>query len=438
MSWAFRKRLASFLRSSLWVVPAFSTLAAFLSVPLLRLLDRTVGGEFFRYTPDGARALASIVSAAMLSFVVFFFSVLLLTVQIASSSLSPRIISRPFRSRTVKTSLGLFVFNLIYSMAVVARGTEGNLGQLVTAMVIVLTVVSICVFLFVVEHVSKQLRPATVMADVAAEGLDVVRAVYPHRVAELDSGMAANDHRPLELPDRVIRHVGKPGVIQSVDIVGLTGIATRYACTIEFVPQVGDFVTKYDEVFRLYGNDVCPCDEELFEHIALEHERTLEQDPAFAFRIIVDIACKALSPAINDPTTAVLALDQIHILLREVGRRRLDTGMVLDSSGHPRLVYRTPDWEDFVALAVTEIRQFGASSTQVARRMRAMLEDLIPLLSAARAIVLEQELELLKSTIDHQFRLPHDKLLADLPDSQGLGGTRRYPAVRKAMNVSGE
>src|SRR5215469_1756804 len=184
MSWAFRKRLTSFLRSSLWVVPAFSTLAAFLSIPLLRLLDKSIGREFFRYPPDGARALASIVSAAMLSFVVFFFSVLLLTVQIASSGLSPRIISRPFRSRTVKASLGLFVFNLIYSMAVVARGTEGNLGQLATAMVILLTIISICVFLFVVEHVSKQLRPATVMADVAAEGLQVIRAVYPHKAGE--------------------------------------------------------------------------------------------------------------------------------------------------------------------------------------------------------------------------------------------------------------
>src|ERR1700756_2014855 len=160
MSWAFRKHLHSFLRSSLWDVPAFSTLAAFLSVPLLRALDRRLGFQFFRYSPDGARALASIVSAAMLSFVVLFFSVLLLTVQIASSTLSPRIIARPFRSRALQASLGLFVFILIYSMAVVARGAEGNMGQLTAAMVIVLTVFSICVFLYVVEHVSKELRPA--------------------------------------------------------------------------------------------------------------------------------------------------------------------------------------------------------------------------------------------------------------------------------------
>jgi uncharacterized membrane protein len=434
MSWAFRKHIANFLKSSLWVVPALSTLAAFLSVPILRLLDRSLGFQFFRYTPDGARALASIVSSAMLSFVVFFFSVLLLTVQIASSSLSPRVISRPFRSRTLKASLGIFVFNLIYSMAVVARGTEGNLGQLATAMVIVLTVISICVFLFVVEHVSKQLRPATVMADIAAEGLEVIRAIYPHKVGGRERDERVTDEPSLESPRHVIHHGGNPGVVQALDIVGLTDIATRHACTIEVVPQVGDFVTKHDEVFRLYANGSTASAKELFEHIALERERTLEQDPAFAFRIIVDIACKALSPAINDPTTAVLALDQIHILLREVGRRRLDTGIVTDSSGYLRLVYRTPDWENFVALAVTEIRQFGANSTQVTRRMRAMLEDLIPLLPTHRALALEQELNLLKSTIDHGFVVPEDRRQADLPDSQGLGGTQKLSPVRRATN----
>jgi len=116
--------MRSFLRSSLWVVPAVSTLAAFLSVPLLRVLDRSLGYHFFRFSLDGARAPAGIVSAAMLSFVVFFFSVLLLTVQIASSTLSPRIIARPFRSRTLKVSLGLFVFTLIYGMEVVVRGDQ--------------------------------------------------------------------------------------------------------------------------------------------------------------------------------------------------------------------------------------------------------------------------------------------------------------------------
>lgn len=394
-----------------------------------------MGFHFLRYSPDGARAVASIVSAAMLSFVILFFSVLLLTVQIASSSLSPRIISRPFRSRKLKASLGLFVFTLIYSLAVVAHGTEGNIGHLATAMVIVLTVISICVFLFVVEHVSKQLRPATVMADIAADGLRVIKSVYP-RMLEKGGLNDAHDGISLDLPWRAVRYWGKPGVVQALDIQGLTEIAIQNACTIEVAPQVGDFVTTQDEVFRLDANGVGISDQELFQHIVLERERTLEQDPAFAFRIIVDIASKALSPAINDPTTAVLALDQIHILLREVGSRRLDTGMVHDSSGRLRLMYRTPSWEDFVALAVTEIRQFGGNSTQVARRMRAMLEDLIRFLPDQRVPTLTQELDLLKSTIDLGFVVPQDRMRAEFPDSQGLGGAQKHSIRNDARHSS--
>ncbi|MFZ1009242.1 MAG: DUF2254 domain-containing protein, partial [Candidatus Sulfotelmatobacter sp.] len=321
----------------------------------------------------------------------------------------------------LKASLGLFVFTLIYSMAVVARGIEGNIGQLTTAMIMVLTVVSICVFLYVVEHVSKELRPATVMADVAAEGIKVIKAVYP--VIIVHENFEEHPHEAfLDPPSRIITYTGRMGVIQAIDIESLVDLAIRTSCMIEVVPQVGDFVTSNDPVFRLYGDGAAVTSKKLLGHIVLARERTLEQDPAFAFRIIVDIASKALSPAINDPTTAVLALDQIHNLLREVGWRQLNAGLVLDSSGNPRVVYRTPNWEDFVALAVTEIRQFGANSTQVVRRMRAMLEKLIPLLPPDRSSVLRQELELLKSTVDQGFAMPQDRMRADLPDFQGLGG----------------
>jgi uncharacterized membrane protein len=309
-------------------------------------------------------------------------------------------------------------------MAVVARGTEENIGQLATAIVIVLTVASICVFLYVVEHVSKQLRPVTVMADVASDGLRVIKAVYPmkleHGVVEGES-----DEQSLGVPSRIISHEGKPGVVLAFDIKTLVDAAIRSACTVEVVPQVGDFVATDDPVFRLYRGGTATGPKELLRCIVLDRERTLEQDPTFVFRIIVDIASKALSPAINDPTTAVLALDQIHNLLREVGLRRLDTGLVHDSTGQLRLVYRTPDWEDFVGLAVTEIRQFGANSTQVVRRMRAMLENLIPLLPPHRSSVLRKELDLLKSTVDRGFSVPQDRERAEHADFQGLGGRRK-------------
>jgi uncharacterized membrane protein len=160
----------------------------------------------------------------------------------------------------------------------------------------------------------------------------------------------------------------------------------------------------------------------LYDTVALGAERTMEQDPAFPFRIIVDIASKALSPAINDPTTAVLALDQIHHLLRNLAGRRLDTGLVHDRDKRLRLIYRTPDWEDFVSLAVVEIRHFGASSIQVARRLRAMLEDLIQAVPAERRPPLEAELRRLQRAAERAFSDPEDRAHAAQGDSQGIGG----------------
>jgi uncharacterized membrane protein len=162
----------------------------------------------------------------------------------------------------------------------------------------------------------------------------------------------------------------------------------------------------------------------LYDSIAFGAERTMEQDPAFAFRMVVDIATKGLSPAINDPTTAVLAIDQLHHLLRHVGKRRLDNEKVKDATGRVRLIYRTPDWEDFVALAVTEIRQFGGASIQIARRLRAMLENLVSTLPAVRAEPLRRELQLLKKSAERFFQDPEDRALADESDAQGMGGTK--------------
>ena len=188
------------------------------------------------------------------------------------------------------------------------------------------------------------------------------------------------------------------------------------------VPQVGDHVAVGDPLFRVFRGGATLPAEALCQSIAVGQERTLEQDPTFAFRIMVDIANKALSPAINDPTTAVLALDQIHHLLRKVGERNLDTGNVRDAAGRLRLVYRTPDWEDFVRLAVTEIRQYGAESIQIARRLRAMLENLIQTSPESRAPLLRQELALLHRWAERFFAEPEDRALAVVSDFQGVGG----------------
>ena len=135
----------------------------------------------------------------------------------------------------------------------------------------------------------------------------------------------------------------------------------------------------------------------------------------------MDIASKALSPAINDPTTGVLAVDQLYHLLRLLGKRQLDTGVVRAASGKVRLVYRTPNWEDFVTLAVTEIRLYGATSPQVTRRLQAMFHQLVQVLPKERSSILLAEMALLERTIDRAFPDPEDRIRAGTADLQGFG-----------------
>ena len=112
------------------------------------------------------------------------------------------------------------------------------------------------------------------------------------------------------------------------------------------------------------------------EAIELGEERTFEQDPKYAIRLLVDIAIRALSPAINDPTTAVQALDQIEDLLLRLGQRDLEIGKYNDRNGELRLVMPFPTWDDIVRLAFDEIGFYGATSVQVMRRMNALIADL--------------------------------------------------------------
>ena len=208
----------------------------------------------------------------------------------------------------------------------------------------------------------------------------------------------------------------------AVNLRGLVAEAQRLDCVLDFVVQVGDFLCVDEPVFYFYGNTDAINPQRLRDLVALGSERTMEQDPMFAFRIMVDIALKALSPAINDPTTAVLAIDQLNRLLRMVGRRSLRNHEILDQLGQPRVIFRTPNWEDFVHISFREIRQFGAGSLQIARRLRAMIENLMNSLPEHRHPALLVELDLLDRALALHYGFSEDAALARIADSQGLGG----------------
>lgn len=419
MSWEDRHRLKLYIRNSIWVFPVLSILAGLLSVSLLNRIDSALGWEI-NIGPETARAVMGTVAASMFTLVGIGSSAILVAVQLASAQLTPRIITLVYRSRMRKFCLTVFVFTFTFSVAALVR-IQTTVPLLTSYIAAYGFLINLALFIYFMDAMGKTLRPGSALHVVGLAGREVLQTVYPSRLKG-DPQLTSKSFDSLKRdPTRLISNE-VDGVVLAFDRKGLVALGERANCLIELVPQVGDFIAAGDPLFRIFEGGESLSEEILRNSVAIGQERTLEQDPTYAFRIIVDIGSKALSPAINDPTTAVLAIDQIHHLLRNVGSRNLAHGRETDSQGKLRLVYRTPDWEDFVHLAVTELRQYGRDSIQIMRRLRAMLENLLQTLPERRAPMLRLELSLLQASAKRMFVDLYDQSLAETGDLQGMGG----------------
>src|SRR4029077_14855705 len=237
-------------------------------------------------------------------------------------------------------------------------------------------------FLFLIDYAARMLRPVSLAGRVGKYGLEVMESVYPEQSSE-EQDIAGSRHSPGSVEGTIL-HRGKSAIVVAVNVETLVAEAEKAEGVIEFAPRVGDFAGPGEPLFLLHDGADAIDERKLRASVVLGDERTMVQDPLFGFRILVDIAIKALSKAINDPTTAVLAIDQLHQHLRSAGRRNLRTDQILDRAGKLRLIFRTPNWEDCVHLACSEIRFYGAENMQIARRMRAMIVNLIDTLPAQR------------------------------------------------------
>lgn len=433
MNWLDRYRFKLYVRNSIWIFPALSILAGLLAVVLLNAVDRALGWEMSLGT-DTAQTVMGTVASSMFTLVVVSSSAVLVAVQLASAQLTPRIILLVYRSRLRKLCVSAFVFTFTFSVAALVR-IENTVPLLTSYVAAYGFLLNLALFLYFIDSMGKTLRPSSALNAVGLAGREVVQSVYPVKLGREQAPVIKPVDALKKEPRRLVLNE-VDGVVLAFDFKGLVSLAERSNCLIELVPEVGDFVAEGDPLFRIFdGGEDIPV-ERLRNSVALGQERTLDQDPLYAFRIIVDIASKALSPAINDPTTAVLAIDQIHHLLRDVGSRSLAEGREIDKNGQLRLVYRTANWEDFVLLAVTEIRQYGHDSIQIMRRMRAMLENLIDTLPERRDPILRVELNLLEASSKRTFLDLYDQVLAETADLQGMGSGENKLQETSEQSVS--
>ena len=418
MTWEQRHRLSHTARTSLVLWAGVALVAALAVAPAVRWLDRQTGWVVFGFSPEGARAVLDVLVGSMLTFIVFVLSATLIVVQLASGQSTPRVIALVLARPGVKIALSFLTFTYAYTLAALGRIAD-RVPDLHVSVAVFLNLGCVVVFLLFVQRLSTGLRPASLILLVADRARRVFEEVYP--LPYDPARPPAGDKAAPGLPARVAGFSDRSGVVMAFGAGELARLAERADALVELLPQVGDSVAAGDPLFRVAGGAVSP--DALRGCVAIGPERTLEQDPRFVFRILVDIASKALSPGINDPTTAVEALDQIQHLLVFLGRRHLDEGRVRDRAGNLRLVYGTPDWADFVMLAVSEVRQFGVGSLQVDRRLRAMLEHLLEVLPDERRPPLRQELARLGNAVEREFQDEEDRRRAKVADYQGVGAS---------------
>jgi uncharacterized membrane protein len=277
----------------------------------------------------------------------------------------------------------------------------------------ILVFLSLITFVAYIHHVAGSIRVSSIVDAIGDETRSLLGSIYDH-----DISIPPVKPLPEGDPTSVI-FSPRQGVVTVVDRDGLVEVARRVDCVLTLLPHIGDFVPSGAPLVEVRGRGT-PDPREVIGMIGLDNDRTMEQDPAFGFRQLVDIGERALSPAVNDPTTAVEVLNQLHDLLRRLAARPFPTGQRLDSDGTLRLVYPVLSWEGYVHLAVDEILFYGATSLEVMRRLRSMLEDLRTVAPGDRELVLEEALAELDATVERTFPDEYDKRETRLPPGRPI------------------
>jgi uncharacterized membrane protein len=422
----------------LWLIPfVYALVSVFSGFGLPRIEHEYLGTYTFDLSVASTQAYLSAVASGMMVLTGIVFSIAFVMVQFSAIAYSPRLVLWFARDPALFHSLGVFVATFVYSLTALAwvdRAGSGTVPLFSVLLVTVMLILSMLLFARLVQSLND-LQITNVLHSIGDRGRAVIREMFERLDERAGLERAARslaDGKHLGPITQTLKYSGKPRTVAELDVRRLVRQAQKADAVIVLMCAVGDTLADDSPLLNVHGGQAPLAERKLLHGIHLREERTFEQDPKYPLRLLVDIAIKALSPAINDPTTAVQAIDQIEDLLRRLGRRDLDAGYATDANGKLRLVYPMPSWEDYLMLAFDEIRQYGTGSVQVMRRLRSALVDLASSQTdAARADAVRRYLDHLDLVIEHSSLDVQDRIKARQEDRQGLGLTRRreQPAI---------
>ncbi|MDO9406851.1 DUF2254 family protein [Patulibacter sp.] len=403
-----RFRLRHLAGESMWLIPFGYVLLALLLVVVVEVMP-TID---VLSAPQVDATLLTSIAGGMLALAGFVITISFITVEFASIAMSPRLVGILRRDRMVKRALGLafgaFTFSTVGALLV--KPEENPVDDLFGIVSTLWSIVAAVMFVVMLDRISNLLRAGNAVAAVGDKARKELEAVHPVAYGvESDSPLAgATPEAALHAPDDTtievhetpeaewwdgdrgapptrrflgdgpgtLHHDGQPGVLVAVDLVRLGRLAAEHDTRIDLSVPVGRFVPVHTAVMSLADGDAEALGDELRSTLAWANEPTLASDPRHAFRVLVDIGLKGLAPGVNDPTTAVQAIDQMHDLLRRLAWRQLGELRVRDAEGAVRVTMPAPTWGHYLRLACEELADFGARHAQVRRHLRVMLDDL--------------------------------------------------------------
>ena len=280
-------------------------------------------------------------------------------------------------------TLGLFLATFVFSVIILVSNrapvTSANQFAPVVSVttLLALTVATVFGFVAYLHGVVRLMRVQYLLETIANESRRAIEENFPPASAYLDADPPLPDPSP-----RRLCFTGTAGVITAIDLHGLVEVCRQKRCWLELTVGVGEYLAHGTPVALVHSGDLH--DRDVTRFFLIRGERTFVQDPAFGFRELVDVAIRALSPAVNDPTTGVQAIDRISDLLAVTGSRLDPTGVRVDSSGTVRLTRKLRDFDALLVLSLTEVIRYGADAPQVVRRLHGMLDELESTLPAER------------------------------------------------------
>jgi uncharacterized membrane protein len=341
------------------------------------------------FTIPSGRAVEILISVAAgtVAFIGIVFSLLFVVVQFSATTFTPRL--NLFRDAPIVwRSFSYYAAVVVYSFtaALIVGGSETTSGFVpLTALIGVL--LALVVYRRLQTTAFRSIQLASTLAEIAERGTEVIDGLY---VEPLPDDGSATEAAGIQQGGRSIRWRREQATLQVIDVPAVLAAAEAAGGVVSFTVGAGDVIFEGSELAVVGPGAGADVEDAVLAALTTGQERTFEQDPTLALRLLADISMRALSSAVNDPTTAVQAIDAMDGLLRRLAVRDLEIGEIRGEDGRLRVVLVLPDWDYYLAVALDDVTSVPVVPPSVSTRIRRLLDDLAGLGGTERAPAVER------------------------------------------------